>query len=247
MVVDDDGHGLFTTGLRHGDALHVGDLDPARPGLEVFGIHESEGNTIPLGTPGSALYDAATGQILWSNNPGVDVGRGMSADIDPNFFGEEQWGAPGGLRRVDTGAVISTTAPPSVNYGIWWDADLLRELEDATSITKWNPATRTVSTLLAPSGIASNNGTKANPCLIADIFGDWREEVIWRASDNQSLRIYTTTTPTQYRFYTLMHDRQYRMSVAWQNVGYNQPTHPSFYLGTGMVQPPRPNITTENF
>ena len=244
MVVDDDGTGLFTTGLRHGDALHVSDLNPNRPGLEVFGVHESEGNTIPLGTPGSALYDAETGQILWSNNPGVDVGRGICADIDPGFPGAECWGAPGGTRRVDTGEVIYTQTPNSTNFAVWWDADLSRELEDGTSITKWNPATRTTSTLLSASGTASNNGTKSTPVLTADILGDWREEVIWRASDNNSLRIYTTTIPAANRFYTLMHNRQYRVAIAWQNVGYNQPPHPDFFLGNGMSQPPLPNIIT---
>ena len=244
MVVDDDGIGLFTTGLRHGDALHVSDLNPNRPGLEVFGVHESEGNTIPLGTPGSALYDAETGQILWSNNPGVDVGRGICADIDPDFPGAECWGAPGGTRRVDTGEVIYTQTPNSTNFAVWWDADLSRELEDGTSITKWNPATRTTSTLLSASGTGSNNGMKSTPVLTADILGDWREEVIWRASDNNSLRIYTTTIPAANRFYTLMHNRQYRVAIAWQNVGYNQPPHPDFFLGNGMNQPPLPNIIT---
>ena len=244
MIINDDGNGLFTTGLRHGDALHVSDLNPNRPGLEVFGVHESEGNTIPLGTPGSALYDAKTGEILWSNNPGVDVGRGICADIDPDFPGVECWGAPGGTRRVDTGAAIYTQTPSSTNFAVWWDADLSRELEDGTSITKWNPVTRTTSTLLSATGTASNNGTKSTPVLTADILGDWREEVIWRASDNNSLRIYTTTIPAANRFYTLMHNRQYRVAIAWQNVGYNQPPHPDYFLGNGMSQPPLPNIIT---
>ncbi|HEX4608701.1 MAG TPA: rhamnogalacturonan lyase, partial [Urbifossiella sp.] len=90
----------------------------------------------------------------------------------------------------------------------------------------------------------SNNGTKATPCLCADISGDWREEVIWRSADNTELRIYTTTAPTDHRLTTLMHDPQYRLSVAWQNVGYNQPTQPGFYLGDGMGPPPRPRIVT---
>ena len=244
MIIDDDGTGLFTTGLRHGDALHVSDLNPNRPGQEVFGVHESEGNTIPLGTPGSALYDALTGQILWSNNPGLDVGRGICADIDPNFPGAECWGAPGGTRRVDTGEPIYTQTPSSTNFAVWWDGDLSRELEDGTSVTKWNPLTRTTSTLLSATGTASNNGTKATPVLTGDIFGDWREEVIWRASDNNSLRIYTTTIPATNRLYTLMHNRQYREAIAWQNVGYNQPPHPDYFIGTGMNAPPQPNIIT---
>lgn len=242
MVVDDDGKGLFTTGLRHGDALHTGDLDPQRPGLEVFGIHENEGRTVELGTPGSALYDGKTGEIIWSNNPGIDVGRGLAADIDPNYPGAECWGAPGGTRRIDTGDVIYPQTPDSTNFAIWWDDDLLRELADRTSITKWNWKTCTTSTLFSPSGAASNNGSKATPCLTADLFGDWREEIIWRTRDNSALHVYTTTIPAKNRIYTLMHDCQYRLAVAWQNVAYNQPPHPGFYLGHGMKNVPRQNI-----
>lgn len=244
MVVDDNGQGLYSTGLRHGDATHVSDLVPTRPGLEVFGVHESEGNTIPLQTPGSTMHDARTGQILWSNNPGLDVGRGMCADIDPAFFGAECWGAPGGTRESQTGTPIYPQTPNSTNFAVWWDADLSRELEDGISVTKWNPVTRTTSTLLSATGSASNNGSKSNPAITADLLGDWREEVVWRASDNNSLRVYTTTIPATNRFYTLMHDRQYRLAIAWQNVGYNQPPHPGFYIGTGMSAPPRPNIIT---
>jgi hypothetical protein len=210
----------------------------------VFGVHESEGSTVSFQSPGSALYDARTGVVIWGNNPGVDVGRGMTADIDPNSPGEECWGAPGGTRSVQTGLPLYSQTPNSTNFAVWWGADLLRELEDGTSITKWNFTTRTTSTLLSAAGAASNNGTKATPSLLADVLGDWREEVIWRSSDNLSLRIYTTTIPAGNRIYTLMHDRQYRMAVAWQNVGYNQPPHPGFHLGVGMNAPPVPNIIT---
>jgi len=91
----------------------------------------------------------------------------------------------------------------------------------------------------------SNNGTKSTPALSADLFGDWREEVVWRSADNKELRIYTTVAPTKYRFYTFMHDPQYRLSIAWQNVAYNQPPHTSFFIGEGMNKPPKPAITTE--
>ncbi len=242
MVVDDDGTGLFTTGLRHGDALHVGDLDPARPGLEVFGIHENEGRTVKLGTPGTALFDAKTGAIIWSDGPGVDVGRGLTADIDPRHRGEEMWSGPAGLRTCK-GERLGP-APPTANFAIWWDGDLLRELLDRNRIYKWNWEQGALETILAAEGCLANNGSKATPCLSADLFGDWREEVIWRTSDNQELRIYTTTISTEHRFCTLMHNPQYRLSVAWQNVGYNQPPHPGFYLGEGMKPPPRPNILT---
>jgi rhamnogalacturonan endolyase len=241
MVVDDDGHGRFSTGLRHGDALHVGDLDPARSGLEVFGVHENEEATVKFGTPGTALYDARTGKILWSDGPGVDVGRGLSADIDPRHLGEEMWSAPAGLRACN-GERIGP-APRTANFGIWWDGDLLRELLDRNRIYKWDWEKGELNTILtADDDCTWNNGTKATPCLSADILGD-REEVIWRTADNKELRIYTTTIPTTNRLCTLMHDPQYRLSIAWQNVGYNQPPHPSFYLGHGMKPPPRPAIT----
>jgi len=96
------------------------------------------------------------------------------------------------------------------------------------------------SPLLTAQGCVSNNGTKSTPALSADLFGDWREELVLRTADNKELRIYTTTIPTKYRFTTLMHDPQYRLAIAWQNVTYNQPPHPGFYLGEGMAPPPRP-------
>jgi rhamnogalacturonan endolyase len=242
MVVDDTGVGLFSTGLRHGDALHVSDMVPSRPGLEVFGVHESEGQTIALGTPGMALYDAATGQIVWSQLPGVDVGRGMAADIDPRFPGYEFWGSPL-VGLLDGQGTRIADSPTSVNHAVWWDADLLREIEDATFVSKWDWNTSTLVPLLTPTDVASNNGTKANAAITGDILGDWREEVIWRAADNNSLRIYSTTVPANNRMYTLMHDPQYRVAIAWQNVGYNQPPHPGFFLGEGMSAPLQPPIT----
>ena len=208
MVVDDNGDGLFSTGLRHGDALHAGDLVPSRPGLEVFGVHESEGQTIALGTPGMALYDAQTGQIIWSLLPGVDVGRGMAADIDPRHPGDEFWGASSAGLLDGRGQRIGDS-PSSVNHAVWWDADLLREIEDSNWISKWDWNTSSLVRLLTAADASSNNGTKANAALTADLFGDWREEVIWRTSDNTSLRIYSTTVPAGNRIYTLMHDPQY--------------------------------------
>jgi rhamnogalacturonan endolyase len=242
MTVDDDGKGMYTTGLRHGDALHATDLDPGRPGFEVFGIHENEGRTVALQTPGTALYDGQTGEIIWSHSPGIDVGRGVAADIDPDFLGAECWGGPGGTRRVDTGETVYSQTPDSTNFAVWWDGDLLRELEDDNTISKWDWKTRTTKVLLTATGCVSNNGSKSTPCLTADLFGDWREEVIWRTADNSALRIYTTTTMTEHRLRTLMHDPQYRLAVAWQNGAYNQPPHPGFYLGHGMRPPATPNI-----
>ncbi len=229
MVVDDDGRGLFSTGLRHGDALHVGDLDPSRPGLEVFGVHENEGRA--NSSPGSAMYDARTGEILWKTAQGEDVGRGLAADIDPTRPGCECWGGPGGLRTCQ-GEPIGP-APRSANFAIWWDADLLRETLDGIRISKWDWRGGKLDPIFAATGCASNNGSKATPCLSADLFGDWREEVVFRSLDNRSLRIYSTTDLTAHRIPTLMHDPQYRLAIAWQNVGYNQPPHPGFFLGEG--------------
>ena len=243
MVVDDDGKGLFTTGLRHGDALHVGDLDPARPGLEVFGIHENEETTVQFQTPGVACYDAKDGKIIWSFGPGADVGRGLSADIDPRHAGSEMWGGASGLRTC-RGENIGP-APRSANFAIWWDGDLLREILDRNRIDKWDWESGTLKNILSAEGATSNNGSKATPVLAADIFGDWREEVIFRTPDSSELRIYTTTIPTTNRFRTLMHDPQYRLAIAWQNVGYNQPPHPGFFLGEGMKVPSKPNIVVK--
>lgn len=240
MVVDGDGRGLFTTGLRHGDALHATDLDPTRPGLEVFGVHENEGRTVAFATPGAAMYDGRTGEIIFGVGPGVDVGRGVAADIDPRHDGCENWGGPGGLRDC-RGQTISEAVPASANFVIWWDGDLTRELLDRNHIDKWNWTQESTDRLLTAPECSSNGGSKAVPCLTADLFGDWREEVIWRTTDSAALHIYTTTIPTTYRFCTLMHDPQYRLSIAWQNVAYNQPPHVSFFLGAGMKAAPRPN------
>lgn len=239
MCVNDDGRGLYSTGLRHGDALHVGDFDPVRPGLEVYGIHEIEDGTRG---PGTAMYDAATGNILWSGDADKDVGRGVAADIDPRHPGAEAWGGAEGLKTCK-GERIGP-APRAVNFAVWWDGDLLRELLDRNTISKWDWENGKLDPVFTADGCASNNGSKATPALSADLLGDWREEVIFRTADNQELRVFTTTIPTPYRFATLMHDPQYRLSIAWQNVGYNQPPHPGFYLGEGMAKSPRAAITT---
>jgi len=237
MVVDDNGQGLFSTGLRHGDALHVGNFDPTTPGLEAWGAHENEEPVPghPAG-PGVALYAAGTGQVLWSGDQGLDAGRALAADIDPRHLGAEVWGgsAEVGLRSIK-GARLGD-APRSVNFAVWWDGDLLRELLDGTHVDKWHYQTATTTRLLdgQPLGAAANNGTKATPCLTADLLGDWREEVVWRTADNQALLLCTTTIPTAYRLPTLMHDPTYRLGVARENVGYNQPPHPGYYLGDGM-------------
>jgi rhamnogalacturonan endolyase len=201
------------------------------------------------------MFDARTGEIIWKKasvtqqTGGRKVegpGRGLSLDVDPRHPGSESWVAGAGLGGQMWNAKGEKIADktPSVNFGIYWDGDLLRELLDGTTISKWDYLNAQVVTLVdgKAHNVASNNGTKATPTLSADILGDWREEVIWRSEDNKELRIFTTTIPTEHRFYTLMHDPAYRLSVAWQNVAYNQPPHPGFHLGDGMARPPRPNI-----
>ncbi|MDW7694203.1 carbohydrate-binding protein [Flammeovirgaceae bacterium SG7u.111] len=240
-TIDDDGTGFYTTGLGHGDAEHMSDIDPNRPGLEIFMVHESPSQ---YGEHGIELHDAATGEIIWSRpGEGGDIGRGVAMDIDPTHLGYEAWASRGGLNAAD-GTQISTSRPGQMNFASWWDGDLLRELLDGTTISKWDYTNFTSSPLLSGStyGAASNNSTKATPNLSADILGDWREEVIWRHQDNDKLLIFTTTIPTSNKIYTLMHDPQYRTAIAWQNTGYNQPPHPGFFLGDGMNPAPTPNI-----
>jgi rhamnogalacturonan endolyase len=246
MCINSDGTPRYTTKLGHGDALHVSDLDPTRPGLEVFDIHEN-----PRHPYGLEFRDANTGALIWGKPDGTenspDVGRGLALDLDPRYPGVEMWGSGGprvrGIYNVK-GEKISERNPSSCNFAVWWDGDLLRELLNSNRIDKWNWADGTETRLLTAEGCTSNNGTKSTPALSADLLGDWREEVIWRSTDNRELRLYSTTIPTVHRLYTLMHDPQYRLAIAWQNVGYNQPPHPGFFLGDGMKPAPRPNIVT---
>lgn len=251
-AIDDDGTGLYTTGLGHGDAMHLSDIDPDRPGLEVFAIHERPGHPYAAN-----LRDAATGKVIWGLQL-RDPGRGLAMDIDPRHKGYECWANNSDGLYNCKGEKISDAKPRSCNMGIWWDGDVLREILDGSSprrrgggkggafIDKWDYINGTVIRLLngGDYDCLTNNGSKANPCLHADILGDWREEVIWRTRDGRELRIFTTTIPTDRRFYTFMHDPIYRLSVAWQNVAYNQPAQPGFYMGDGMTAPPRPSITT---
>ncbi|HEY6956540.1 MAG TPA: rhamnogalacturonan lyase [Flavisolibacter sp.] len=246
MCIDDNGKGLYSTGFGHGDAQHVTDLDPSRPGLEVFGIQER------FDDAGSHMFDAKTGEVLWkkaSVKAGADgegPGRALALDIDPRYPGYECWSFGAGITGLYDckGNLINAQSPPSCNMGILWDGDVFSELLDGTTISKWDYQNNKAVTLLKASdyNCVKNNGTKSNPVLSADIWGDWREEVIYRTADNKEIRIFTTPIPTEKKFYTLMHDPQYRLSIAWQNVAYNQPPHTSFYFGQDMKNPPKPNI-----
>ena len=255
-TIDDDGTGLYTTGLGHGDALHVGDFDPSRPGLEVFDVHESMSDS---GNLGSTFRDAATGEILWSVPAQKDTGRGAMADIDPRHPGAEgwnvgqeaEWDSPVGSLRSASGELISTDIP-AANFVAHWDGDLLSEIvdhdfdEDAAEgtpvIHKWDYENAVEVPIFEPEGVRTNNGTKGTPALQADLLGDWREELIYRTADSTALRLFTTTDLTEHRLRTLLSDSQYRLAVAWQNVAYNQPPHTSYFLGEGMETPPAPRL-----
>lgn len=243
MVVDDNGKGLFVTGLRHGDAMHVGDLDVTRPGLEVFGVQENEtehGSSWPKWTPAAAMYDAKTGELLWGIRNGVDAGAGLAGDIDPRHPGSESWGIPGGMYNAK-GENIAPRGPNMANFAIWWDGDTLREMIGGNRVAKWDWEAGTMKNVFTAQGCAAAAGTKGSPVIQGDLLGDWREEFVLREG-NRALRIYTNTDPTEVRMHTLMHDAQYRCAVAWQNVSYNQPPHPSFAIGADFKQPPQPNI-----
>ena len=245
MAINDDGTPLYTTGLGHGDALHMSDMVPSRPGLEVYQVHETE--SAHKGKGGD-LRDAATGALI-AFVPGTgDVGRGCAFDIDPRYPGFEMWNSSdGGIYASDGTRIQDKPGNMPQNFGIWWDGDPLRELLDGTTIGDWRINLTTniggrVNYVFAPAGLSGINGTKNTPSLTADLYGDWREEVVWRRSDNSALQIWSTTIPSQIRLPTLMHDIQYREAVAWQNVAYNQPPHSSYFIGQGMATPAPPNV-----
>lgn len=225
MCVDDDGTGLYNTRMGHGDAIHMFGFFPDSDKLQVWDVHENRRD-------GSTFRDAATGEVIFQIKSNSDVGRGMAADIDPTNWGAEMWSsASGGIRNVK-GEVVSRGRVP-VNFAIWWDGDLNRELLDGVRITKYNAAEQNVFTLFdAGWECSSNNGSKNSPCLEADILGDWREELLVRTCDNRELRIYLTDIPTPYRFHTFMQNIPYRLSVATQNVAYNQPSELGCYFGS---------------
>ena len=228
-AVDHNGQLLYATGLGHGDAIHLSDLIPDRPGLEVFQVHEEKG------TYSWDVHDAATGEIIHKGgNSGVDNGRGLSADLLASNRGFEFCSSDERSLRSATSGNVVTTTNTSVNFRIYWDGDLQDELLDDKKLEKVNADGGGVSrlaTLYNYGGSTDCNSTKHTPCLTADLFGDWREEIIYYDySDGCTLNIFSTNIPTTYRVTTLMHDHVYRMGVAWQNTAYNQPPHLGFYL-----------------
>jgi rhamnogalacturonan endolyase len=221
-TIDHDGKGLYNTGLMHGDALHLADMDPDRPGLEVWQVHEDAAKN---GGIAATFRDAKTGQVYWSDPGSKDNGRGCCGPMTAGVKGWQMWSGAGGLWDVSHKSVGSM--PSSDNFTMWWGADLTRAAENGTSISPG----------LTTTGMTSCNSSKSTPCLTADIFGDWREELVLATSANNALHIYTTTTPTTNRLYTLMHDPIYRMSVCSEQAAYNQPPEPGIYIGPGMTLP----------
>jgi hypothetical protein len=258
-TIDDDGSVLYSSyaempaasaapgtiaRLGHGDAMHVADIDPDRPGLEIWTVHEG-GAWAPYG---SAMRDAATGEILFGAYSGRDTGRGMIGDVRADVAGVEVWASmPGG---TDASGLLSkdgdilSAATPGTNQSIRWAADLTTQIvngsgNQAATIDDW-----TRGRALTAEGTRTNNGTKGNPSLVADVFGDWREELLVRTADSTALRIHTSTEDTGHKLTTLMHDPQYRVEVARQNTTYNQPSYTSFYLASDMDFADVPLLTT---
>ncbi|MCD7721984.1 MAG: rhamnogalacturonan lyase [Prevotellaceae bacterium] len=222
--IDHDGTGLYSTGFGHGDAMHLTAFFPLDDALQVWDCHENHHD-------GTDFRDARTGQVIYQIFKNDDVGRCMAADVDASNPGLEMWSSgSGGIRNV-RGELVDSVARIPVNMAVWWDGDLLREMLDKETVSKYNPQTHQCDTLLRMDGCEFNNGTKSNPCLQGDILGDWREEVVARTKDNQHLRIYLTPEPTEYRFHTFLEDPPYRLSITSQNTAYNQPTQAGFYFG----------------
>jgi hypothetical protein len=233
--------------LGHGDAMHVTDINPDRPGLEIFMCHEGA----TFAPYGMAMRDAATGEVLFGVYSGRDTGRAMIGDVMPETRGMEAWASlPGGSESLGlySAAGVLTPGPiPGTNQSIRWAADMTTQIVNGAltvtpTVDDWRRGT-----LLTATGTLTNNGTKGNPSLVADIFGDWREELLVRTADSSAIRVYVSTEVTGHKMYTLMHDPQYRVEVARQQTTYNQPAYPSFYFAsdTDWARVPLPGARSE--
>ena len=241
-TLNHDGTVRFSTQLGHGDAGHLGDLDPDHPGMEFWDVHEHT----------NAQYTeemrGADGKVYWGTpqpNPGVDNGRGMAADIDSEYRGYEVWSAKGGGMKTASGKKIGSPAV-SQNFRIYFDGDVYDELLDGTYVTKFDSKAKKANVYFdggAALGAAGCNGTKNTPSLVADLFGDWREELVVRSEkDPTTMYIISTPVASEHRVYTLMHDATYRVAIAWQNTAYNQPPHIGYYLPDAVKKLAAPDI-----
>jgi hypothetical protein len=221
-TINSDGTFRCSAGMGHGDAMHVSELVVGK-GISVFSVHENLG--------GKDCHDASTCSIYFKVTGGGDTGRGVAEYVSASNT------TAANCSGSDCATGGSTSGSTGNNFLIYWDADESREIENATSITKSGGGT-----LLSCAECASDNGTKSNPTLTADLLGDWREELVLRESSNAALRVFTTTDVTKRRIYTLMHDPTYRMQVVFEQSTYNQPPHVGFHIGAGMADPPKPDI-----
>ena len=233
MVIDDNGYGLSTSGLGHGDAQHCSDLDPFRHGQEIFACLED--------AMGCDYRDATTSKLYFRLHASDDDGRCMAGNFSNNFIGSQLVSARSGgmYSSVSDQKVSSGYDGVNLNFRCYWDGDLLEETFNygAMDDSGWqygvNPGIAkqgSWSFIKTFTGARTNNSTKGSPCFMGDILGDWRDEFILRDA-NGNLRIYSTTFPTDHRIYTTWHDHQYRQGMVWQMCGYNQPPHLSYFLG----------------
>ncbi len=235
-VIDDNGKLLWSSGKGHGDAQHLGDFIPERPGLELWQCHE-HGPTY-----GVTLFDAKDGKVIFHKDGDKDTGRCCADNVYAGNPGGEFWGARPAKTVLDQKGNSIAGLSLSMNFLIYWDGDLEREMFSGTTVSKMT-STNKIDYIFNADGCESNNSTKAVPCMTVDLFGDWREELIMRTSDNKHLRIWCSGSPTDYRLTTLMHDVQYRAQSCCQQSAYNQPPHVSYFLGTGYALPERPAVT----
>ena len=230
MVIDDNGQGLSTTGLGHGDSHHVGDFDPYNHGQEIFACNEDK--------PGNNLRDATTSKIYYRWTTGSDVGRAIIANVTDEFPGYQAYSSADGWISSVSHKTLDRSGGMDMNYRVYWDGDLLEETfnyngwDTGSNKEKGNPRVYKYGkgAIFSFADSKTCNGTKGTPCFQGDILGDWREEYILRTDDG-NLRVFTTTDETPWRIYTLWHDHQYRNAMFWQMCGYNQTPHPSFFLG----------------
>ena len=241
MVIDDNGKGLSTTGLGHGDAQHHGDFNPYVHGQEGFFCNEDR--------PSNNYRDLTTSKLYYRAEGSNDDGRSMAGNFCNSYPGAMGLSARDEAISCVTNGYVSGLTKNNVtqNMRIYWDDDLCEETfnyingkNTAGGIYKYGKGL--IETL---NGSLTNNDTKGTPCYQGDIFGDWREEVIMRTGNNR-IRIYTTTIETPWRNYSLWYDHQYRNAMVWQMCGYNQPPHASYFLGEleGITAAP-PALTME--